>query len=217
MGVIPLGDATRRPVSVPVVTMLIIIVNVFVFGLELVGGEPFVLKWSMIPAQVSAGQNLITILTSMFMHGSWSHIIGNMVFFWAFGPEMEDVMGRIRYLVFYLLGGLAACAAQVAASPDSTVPNLGASGAIAAVMGAFVVTYPRDQIRSLLMVFVFVRVRFIPAALLIGVWFLSQLISAGTIAQVQTGGVAYMAHIGGFSFGALFGRFFEDRRRVTGV
>ena len=94
MGVIPLGDATRRPVNIPVVTILIIIVNVFVFGLELVGGDPFVSKWAMIPAQVSAGQNLITILTSMFMHGSWSHIIGNMVLFWAFGPEMEDVMGR---------------------------------------------------------------------------------------------------------------------------
>src|SRR5262247_1704196 len=141
------------------------------------GGDAFVTKWCAVPAEISSGHHLITILTSMFMHGSFSHIIGNMVFLWAFGPEIEDLMGRGRYLGFYLLGGLAATAAQVAVDPTSTVPNLGASGAIAAVMGGFLVTYPRDQIRSLLIVFVFVQVRFIPAALLIGVWFLTQLLS----------------------------------------
>src|SRR5262249_25375734 len=110
--------------------------------------------------------------------------------------------------------GAVAMLAQVAASPGSTVPSLGASGAIAAVMGAFLVTYPRDKIRTLLVIFIFVRVTFIPAALLIGVWFLIQLFSVGAVANVQTGGVAYMAHIGGMVFGAVAARLFEDPRRL---
>ena len=145
----------------------------------------------------------------MFMHGSWSHIIGNMIFLWAFGPEVEDLMGRGRYLAFYLLGGLVAALAQVAAAPDSTVPNLGASGAIAAVMGAFLVTFPQDRIRSLLVIFVFVRVAYIPAVLLIGVWALTQFLSLGAISQQPSGGgVAYAAHVGGFIFGAVTARLF---------
>src|SRR5215510_4620590 len=169
-GLIPLTDASRRPVHFPIVTVSIIVANFLVFGLELSRGDAFVVKWSVIPANIIAGHHCITILTAMFMHGSWSHILGNMVFLWAFGPEIEDAMGRVRYLVFYLLGGLVATLFQVAVNPHSTIPNLGASGAIAAVMGAFLVTYPRDWIRSLLVIFVFVRVRLIPASLLIGVW-----------------------------------------------
>src|SRR6266436_2728106 len=216
MGVIPLSDASRRPSRFPVMTASIIAVNALVFLIELVGGETFVTTWSLHPADIVAGRHLITILTSIFMHGSWSHILGNMVFLWAFGPEIEDLMGRRGYLVFYLLGGLAATAAQVAADPSSTVPNLGASGAIAAVMGAFLVTYPRDQIRSVLIIFVFARVTFIPAALLIGVWFVLQLVSLGQVAATaQTGGVAYVAHVGGLVFGALSARLFEDPRRIA--
>jgi membrane associated rhomboid family serine protease len=144
---IPLSDASRRPARLPVVTAFIIVVNVFIFLLELMRGDAFVMQWSAIPAQIISGHHWITILTAMFMHGSWSHIIGNMVFLWAFGPEIEDAMGRGRYLVFYLAGGLVAMLAQIAADTHSTVPNLGASGAIAAVMGAFIVTYPRDRIQ----------------------------------------------------------------------
>jgi membrane associated rhomboid family serine protease len=152
----------------------------------------------------------------MFMHGNWSHIIGNMVFPWAFGPEIEDAMGRGRYLIFYLVGGgLVAMLAQTVADPHSTVPNLGASGAIAAVMGAFIVTYPRDRIKAVLFIFVFVRITFIPAALLIGFWFLTQLVHAGAVAQVQTGGVAYLAHVGGFVFGAVTARLFEGSSRIV--
>ena len=213
-GLIPLSDVSRRPTRVPVVTALIIVVNVFVFLLELTRGDAFVMEWSAIPAQITSGHHLITILTAMFMHGSWSHIIGNMIFLWAFAPEIEDAMGRGRYLVFYLMGGLVAMLAQVAAAPHSTVPNLGASGAIAAVMGAFIVTYPRDRIKSVLFIFVFARITFIPAALLIGFWFLTQLVHAGAVAEVQTGGVAYLAHIGGFVFGAVTARWFETSRRV---
>ena len=208
-GLIPLSDASRRPLRMPVVTGCIIAVNVVVFLLELSRGDAFVMQWSAIPAQITSGHHWITILTAMFMHGSWSHIIGNMIFLWAFAPEIEDAMGPVRYLIFYLAGGTVAMLAQVAASPHSTVPNLGASGAIAAVMGAFIVTYPRDQIKSILFIFIFFRVTYIPAALLIGFWFLSQLFDAGTVAQSQTGGVAYLAHVGGFIFGAVFGRLFE--------
>jgi rhomboid family protein len=202
-------------VRLPVVTAIIIVVNVFVFLLELMRGDAFVIQWSAMPAQIISGHHWVTILTAMFMHGSWSHIIGNMVFLWAFGPEIEDAMGRGRYLIFYLLGGLIAMLAQVVASPHSTVPNLGASGAIAAVMGAFVVTYPRDRIKAVLFIFIFARITFIPAALLIGVWFLMQLVHAGAIAQVQTGGVAYLAHVGGFMFGAVAAHFFENSRRAA--
>ena len=170
-------------------------------------------QWSAIPDQIVSGHRFITILTAMFMHASWSHIIGNMIFLWAFGPEIEDAMGRWRYLVFYLVGGMVAMLAQVAASPHSTVPNLGASGAIAAVMGAFLITYPRDRIRSILVIFIFVKVTFIPAALLIGFWFLTQLFNAGQVAHAQTGGVAYLAHVGGFIFGAATARLFESGDR----
>ena len=214
-GLIPLSDASRRPTRIPVVTVFIILVNAFVFVLELVNGEAFVIQWSAIPTQITSGHHWITILTAMFMHGSWSHIIGNMIFLWAFAPEIEDAMGRGRYIVFYLLGGLMAMLAQVAADPHSTIPNLGASGAIAAVMGAFLVMYPRDQIKAVLFIFVFARITFIPAALLIGVWFLSQLFHAGALAHVQTGGVAYLAHVGGFIFGAVTVRFFEKRGLVA--
>jgi membrane associated rhomboid family serine protease len=216
-GLIPLGDASRRPVRVPIVTILIILVNAFVFVRELMGGDAFVMQWSAIPDQIVSGHRFITILTAMFMHASWSHIIGNMIFLWAFGPEIEDAMGRWRYLIFYLAGGMVAMLAQVAASPHSTVPNLGASGAIAAVMGAFLITYPRDRIRSILVIFIFVKVTFIPAALLIGFWFLTQLFNAGQVAHAQTGGVAYLAHVGGFIFGAATARLFErgDRGAVV--
>jgi membrane associated rhomboid family serine protease len=216
-GLIPLGDASRRPARIPVVTGLIILVNVIVFLMEITRGDAFVMQWSAIPAQITSGHHLITILTAMFMHASWSHIIGNMIFLWAFSPEIEDAMGRGRYLLFYLLGGLVAMLAQVLASPHSTVPNLGASGAIAAVMGAFIVTYPRDRIRALLFIFIFFRVTFIPAVLLIGFWFLTQLFSAGQVAQAQTGGVAYLAHIGGFIFGAVTARLFENASRRAAI
>jgi membrane associated rhomboid family serine protease len=212
---IPLGDASRRPVQMPVVTTLLIVVNAAVFLLELGGGDKFVATWAAIPELITSGHAWITVFTSMFMHGSWSHIIGNMIFLWAFGPEIEDAMGRGRYLVFYLLGGLVAMGAQIVTAPTSAVPMLGASGAIAAVMGAFLVTYPRDRIRSLLFFFIFVRVTYIPAGLLVGFWFLTQLVSAGSVGAVQRGGVAYMAHVGGFIFGAVTARLFEHRERVA--
>jgi membrane associated rhomboid family serine protease len=196
-------------------TTSIIVVNALVFIGELIGGDDFVNKWSMVPADVIAGHRWITVLTSMFMHASWSHIVGNMVFFWAFGPEIEDSMGPLRYLVFYLVGGAVAMFTQLAADPHSTVPCLGASGAIAAVMGGFLVTYPRDEIRTILFFGWFARIAFVPAALLIVLWFLLQLLSVGVVADVQGGGVAYLAHIGGTIYGVATARLFEGRRKIA--
>jgi membrane associated rhomboid family serine protease len=210
----PLGDESRRLRHLPVVTVLIIVLNALMFLVELAGGDAFINRWSLVPAHIVAGQDWITILTSMFMHAGWMHILGNMVFFWAFGPEIEDVMGPVRFLAFYLLGGLAATIAQMAIAPSSTIPNLGASGAIASVMAAFLITYPRDRIRTVVLLGYYVRVTFIPAIFLVGLWFLTQLLSQiGALAEVQSGGVAYMAHIGGFAFGALTARLFESRAR----
>ncbi|MDI6727612.1 MAG: rhomboid family intramembrane serine protease [Thermodesulfovibrionales bacterium] len=212
---IPLSDVDRRPLHFPVITALIIGANVLVFMLELAKGENFIMRWSLIPSEIASGRNLITMLTAMFIHGGWLHIIGNMVYFWAFGPEIEEAMGRIFYPVFYLSGGLVATLAQVAMNPASSIPNLGASGAIAAVMGAFLVTFPHDRIRTVILLGWFVFIRFIPATILVGFWFAIQLFSeVGAVAQRQTGGgVAYMAHIGGFVFGMALARLFESRHR----
>jgi membrane associated rhomboid family serine protease len=211
---IPLSDVDRRPLRFPIVTALIIVANALVFLLELAGGGTFINQWAFVPAQIVAGRNLITILTAMFMHAGWLHILGNMLFLWVFGPEIEDVMGPVRYLVFYLLGGLAATFAQTIIDLTSTTPNLGASGAIAAVMGAFLITYPRDRIRTVLLIGWFVDVTFIPAIILIGFWFLIQMFSeVGALVERQIGGVAYMAHVGGLAFGMIFARLFEIRQR----
>ena len=211
----PLDDASRRPSRFPIVTASIIALNALAFIFELMGGDAFVVEWSVVPADIVAGRHLITILTALFMHASWSHILGNMVFLWAFGPEIEDAMNPWRYAGFYLVGGIASMVAQVVADPGSTIPNLGASGAIAAVMGAFLVTYPRDRIRTLLIIGWFVRVTFVPAALLIGFWFVIQILSFGAVANVQSGGVAYVAHIAGVIFGAATARLVEDPRRLA--
>ena len=211
----PLDDASRRPSRFPIVTASIIALNALVFILELTGGDAFVVRWSVIPADIVAGRHLTTILTALFMHASWSHIVGNMIFLWAFGPEIEDAMNPARYAAFYLIGGIASMLAQVAADPGSTIPNLGASGAIAAVMGAFLITFPRDRIRTLLVIGWFVRVTFVPAALLIGFWFVLQLLSFGAVANVQSGGVAYVAHIAGVVFGVATARLFENPRRLA--
>lgn len=210
-GLIPLGDASRPARRATAVTLLIIVANAFVFFMELNGGDDFVREWSVIPLRIVHGYGLITLLTSMFIHGGWMHIIGNMIYLWAFGPPIEQAMGSGRFLGFYLAGGLVAMLAQVAADPFSSIPVLGASGAIAAVMGAFIVTYPRDRIRTLLFFLIFFRVTYIPAALLIGFWFLMQVFNVGMVAEVRTGGVAYLAHIAGFLFGVVTGRMFRKR------
>lgn len=210
-GVIPLSDVSRRTMNFPVATTTIIALNAVVFVMELIGGDAFVLRWSAVPADIVAGHHWITLLTSMFLHAGWMHIIGNMIFLNAFGPRVEDAMGAPRYTVFYLLSGLVSSLAQTAMMPHSTIPSLGASGAIAGVMGAFLLISPGDEIKTLFFFGWLARVTFIPAALLIGVWFLIQIFDqVGSIADVRSGGgVAYAAHIGGCLFGMITGRLFE--------
>jgi membrane associated rhomboid family serine protease len=214
-GFVPLGDASRGPRRTTVITVLLIAANAFAFYLELRGGNPFIRHWSAIPVRITHGNHSITLVTALFMHAGWMHIIGNMIYLWAFGPEIEDAMGSARFLFFYLAGGLLSMMAQVVADPSSSIPVLGASGAIASVMGAFIVTFPKDRIRTVLFFLIFFRVTYIPAALLIGFWFLMQVFDFGTMTEVRTGGVAYLAHIAGFLFGVVFARTLIDKQKLA--
>jgi membrane associated rhomboid family serine protease len=156
-----------------------------------------------------------TAFTSMFMHGSFLHIFGNMIFLVIFGPNIEDATGRVRYLAFYLLGGLVALAAQVLVSPDSTAPTLGASGAIAAVLGGYLLLYPRARVLTLVVIVFFATIVEVPAVLLLAFWFLQNLVigATGLASPIGGGGVAYFAHIGGFVFGLVVIKLFVSRKR----
>jgi membrane associated rhomboid family serine protease len=155
----------------------------------------------------------VTILTAMFMHGGLLHIAGNMLFLWIFGNNIEDSMGRVTFIAFYLLGGLAATLLQTAVNTNSTVPNLGASGAIAAVLGGYALLYPRARVATLIFIVFFVTVLELPALVVLGGWFLLQLLDASASAGGDVGGVAYFAHIGGFLFGLLTIKLFANRAR----
>lgn len=209
---IPLRDASRTPVRFPVVTVSLIAVNVLAFFWEVGSDEAAIVRWAVVPAALMRGEGWITPLSAMFLHGGVMHIVSNMVFLAVFAPMVEDAMGRRTFLVFYLLGGLAATAAQIAMDPASTVPQLGASGAIAAVMGAFLVTYPADRIKVLWFFGVFVHVSYVPAVVLIGLWLVTQLLNQmGAVVEADAGGIAYAAHVGGAFFGMLTARIFERR------
>jgi membrane associated rhomboid family serine protease len=191
--------------SFPLVTVLLIAVNALVFLVTHVGQSAYdnqviTLTWGLIPARISAGQGYETLLTSMFLHGSWMHILGNMLFLWIFGDNMEDRMGRLGFLAFYLASGLAAALAQYAMDPASRLPMVGASGAIAGVLGGYLLLYPRAQVDVLVILMVFWRIFAVPAWVVLCFWFGSQ-IFAGLATPVEAGGVAYWAHIGGFVAG----------------
>ena len=162
------------------------------------------------------GSTWLTLLTAMFMHGGFLHIAGNMLFLWIFGNNVEDALGRPRYIAYYLLGGLAAFAGQVLVDPNSTVPTIGASGAIAAVLGGYILLYPRARVVTLIFIIFFVTIIELPAMVVLGIWFLEQIYfgAAGLSNPVGgSGGVAYFAHIGGFAFGLIFIRAFVKRRK----
>jgi rhomboid family protein len=201
--VIPLRDVIPSRTT-PFVTVGIIAVNALVFWFELSLPAPtrqaFLFQFGMVPATFT----WLTLVTSMFLHAGWLHIIGNMWFLWIFGDNVEDRLGHLRYLVFYLLCGLVAGTAQALVSPTSYVPTIGASGAIAGVMGAYFVLYPRSRVLTLIWLLFFVDIVEIPAVLFLGFWFLIQLFSgAGSIAETagSQGGVAFWAHVAGFLFG----------------
>ncbi len=214
---IPLRDASRSSVRFPAVTVGIIVLNVLAFLWELGTDDAAVIRLCVVPAELMRSHGWLTIFTAMVLHAGFAHIVSNMLFLSAFAPAVEDAMGRGRFLLFYLFGGIAATAAQVALDPSSTVPELGASGAIAAVMGAFLVTYPSDRLKVLMFFGWFVRVTYVPAFLLVGFWLLTQLLNqAAAVVQTNAGGVAYSAHLGGAIFGMvtarLFGRTAEPTR-----
>ena len=199
----PIGDDNSARRSVPVVTYVLIAINLVVFFLELQAGEHFIRTWAFIPARFAedpAGE-AVTLFSAMFMHGGWLHLGGNMLYLWIFGDNVEDRLGSVRYLVFYLVAGLAATFAQYAVNPASSIPNVGASGAIAGVLGAYLLMFPRARVDVLLGR----QVVAMPAFLVLGFWVVLQLVSgAGAIAdtaQTETGGVAYLAHVGGFVAG----------------
>ncbi|HSB00023.1 MAG TPA: rhomboid family intramembrane serine protease [Anaerolineales bacterium] len=202
---IPIGDddSTRR--LTPVVTYILIALNVLVFFLELNNGDAFIERWAFVPSRFLANPTgeFATLFTSMFMHASWLHIGGNMLYLWIFGDNVEDRLGHALFLVFYLVCGLAASFAQTIVSLGSSVPNLGASGAIAGVLGAYIVMFPRARVNVLLGRFVTPM----SALVVIGFWIILQIfsqISAFTASsQTEGGGVAYMAHIGGFVAGVI--------------
>jgi membrane associated rhomboid family serine protease len=210
--VIPIGDDNAERQRFPFFTYAFIGINVLVFLLELQRGEAFIRQWAYIPAEFlsdPAGE-AATLITAMFMHGGWAHLIGNMVYLWTFGDNIEDRLGHAGYVLFYLATGLAATFAQTLFNPASTIPNVGASGAIAGVLGAYIVLFPRGTVRLLTRA----GVVNLPAIVAIGLWFLLQFTGViGSLAQTaDTGGVAYMAHIGGFVAGFALAILFGGRR-----
>lgn len=215
----PLGDDNSARHTTPYVTYVLIAINVLVFLLELQQGDAFIQQWAFIPARFTADPvgNIPTLFTAMFMHGGWMHLGGNMLYLWIFGDNVEDRFGHLKYLFFYLAAGLAATFAQYLVLPGSNVPNVGASGAIAGVLGAYLLMFPRARVNVL-----FGRdVVAMPAIVVLGFWIVLQLFSGvGSIAYTDKstqdmGGVAYMAHVGGFFAGFLMAFLFRgsgDRR-----
>ena len=211
----PVSDDDSQRRTLPGVTFGLIGLNVLFFLVELSGGDQFVENWAFIPARFAEnpGANLVTIFTAMFMHGGWFHLFGNMLFLWIFGDNVEDRFGHLKFLIFYLLTGIAATFAQFALAPHSTVPNVGASGAIAGVLGAYILMFPQARVNVLLGR----QIVAMPAVIVLGMWIALQLVSGvGTIAytdeSANMGGVAYMAHIGGFAAGLLMAFLFRGPR-----
>jgi membrane associated rhomboid family serine protease len=231
--VIPLGDRnpTRRT---PVITRTLIVACIAIFGLELwiqlQGGdaalEAFVREWGAVPAEVTAAieagdwlsQAMAGLLASVFLHGGWLHLLGNMLYLWIFGNNVEDRMGHLTFLLFYLAGGVVAALAQVWIDPDSTIPLVGASGAIAAALGAYLVLYPGARIVSIVFLGFFYQLLEVPALIVLGFWFILQLVSgfASLDAGTAQGGVAFFAHIGGFVMGLVAGLLLRATGRGAG-
>lgn len=242
MGFLPLGDDNSRVHATPWLVWLIIGINAGVWLLQLLWGERFTNGWSVIPYEISHNLDVtrasdaalqvlvvdgkahhipqypgpvpiqLTLLSSMFMHGSWMHIIGNMLYLWIYGDQIEDLLGKVRFILFYLLCGLLAGIAQIAMNPESIIPNLGASGAIAGVLGAYLVKYPGNGVRVIVMN----SIQVVPAFLVLGGWIALQVIEQmNSLAVKSSGGVAYMAHIGGFVAGMVLVFLFSGLRRTS--
>jgi membrane associated rhomboid family serine protease len=213
---IPLKDInpTKR---FPIITILIISINILVFAYQLTLGEKievFIYDFGVIPNTIyqTIHSNLfkpfvfITLFTSLFLHGGWLHLGGNMLYLWIFGDNVEDKLGRVRFLLFYLICGIIASVVHIYIEPTSTIPTVGASGAIAGVLGAYLIMFPRARVVTLIPIFLFIQVSELPAFLILGLWFVLQFFNGFLSLGYQTagtGGVAWWAHIGGFITGIL--------------
>jgi membrane associated rhomboid family serine protease len=202
----------------PFINYILIAVNivVFIWQYMVATQDPeLAYAYALVPADFMNGITVIDIsrvFTSMFMHGGIAHIGGNMLYLWIFGDNIEDSMGHARYLVFYLLGGVLASLAHIVTSPNSTIPTVGASGAIAAVLGAYIVLYPRARIMTLVTLGFFIRLTMVPAIIVLGLWFILQLFQGFlTLGMADMGGVAFWAHIGGFVVGMVLVKLFATR------
>jgi membrane associated rhomboid family serine protease len=213
----PLRD-TQPSYSKPVVTILLIVVNILVFlfefSLDPETQNAFIAAYGLIPDQF----HFFNVLTSMFLHGGWMHVLGNMWFLWIFGDNIEDILGHGKYLLFYLLCGAVAALAQVAVSPNSRIPTVGASGAIAGIMGAYMIKFPQSRILSLIFIVVFFTTVELPAWIYLIYWFVLNFFSGvGTlgVSQASQGGVAFFAHIGGFIAGIALIKVMGPRQRYS--
>jgi membrane associated rhomboid family serine protease len=226
---IPLRD-TNHSLSRPYVTTLLVALNVAAFLYEFslgAGIEHFLREFGVIPVDIVHGRGLalpdriLPLFTSMFLHGGWLHLIGNMLFLWIFGDNVEDRLGHVRFLLFYLMGGLVASTAHILSDTHSTLPTIGASGAVAAVLGAYSYLFPGARVLALVPLGFFLQTMEVPAKIFLGLWFLLQIFSGATTLAVtrgeSVGGVAWWAHIGGFLFGFLVVFIFyrERRKRVA--
>jgi membrane associated rhomboid family serine protease len=212
---LPIGDDNSARRITPIVTYVLIALNVLVFFLELNNGEAFIQRWAFIPSRFQSDPvgDIVTLFTSMFMHAGWVHLLGNMLYLWIFGDNVEDRLGHVLYLVFYILCGLAATFAQLAISLGSSVANVGASGAIAGVLGAYLIMFPRGRVNVLLGRFITPM----SALVVIGFWILLQIFSQISVFSASSqggGGVAYMAHIGGFAAGVVLTFLLGANRRA---
>lgn len=205
----PLGDDNSLRKTIPMITYILIGLNILFFIMEMISGEDFIKQWAFIPQRFTSAPlaNILTIFTSMFMHAGLLHLAGNMLYLWIFGDNVEDFLGKVKYIFLYILSGIGATFAQYAFFPSSDLPNVGASGAIAGVLGAYLLFFPGQKVNVL----VGRSVVAMQSIIVIGFWFLLQLFSgAGSLFSSQdTGGVAYMAHIGGFVAGLIVAFFFR--------
>lgn len=218
---LPLSDDNRGRRTQPMVTWMLIAVNIVVYVYQFTLGErehyQFLMDWAVVPDRLSSGEQIHTLITSAFMHGSWFHLGSNMLFLWIFGDNVEDVLGHLKYLLFYFATAIAAGLAQVLIDSDSIVPMVGASGAVSGLLAAYIVLFPNGRIRTLLTLGVFITVTMLPAWMMIGYWFLLQLVS-GVLSLGDTntgGGVAFFAHIGGFVAGFILVRPLIKRDRLV--
>lgn len=238
--ILPIGDENYGRRETPIVVYLLVAANVIVFIIQLIEGDLFTSAYAAIPYEITHNVDLtepvlvrgvgiipqapgpvpiyLTLITSMFMHGGFMHIAGNMLYLWIFGDNVEDNFGHVKFLIFYLICGIVAAIAQISFDPNSVIPTVGASGAISGVLGAYLLMFPHNRIRALLPLgFIWTTVE-LPAVIVLGFWIVVQLMNqlatiAPYTAQARGGGIAYMAHIGGFFAGAALSFVFRRQRR----